>query len=187
MPLSDVDQAFLLKARLYVGRLGEADVQGWWQTDGVLGADGAFVGPRVLPLTHPTARARIVLAAAAHACSERHPDQKALHLFRLGPSTEDALDALIGSRLSDREFWTEAMLQLEAILGSSDPAQVLASGGIVREEELRLIEKLSLGPGGRSLPIPPAEEPDATLRRLAAGFVRSTHRSLVVPYLQARG
>jgi hypothetical protein len=65
MPQLDLQP--LLEARLWVARLGESDVHKWWRTDGILGSDGAFVGPRVLPRTHPTARARIAFAVAAHA------------------------------------------------------------------------------------------------------------------------
>ena len=54
---SDLD--LLLRARLFVARMGERDVLKWWATDGILGPDGAFVGPRSLPKTHGTAEARI--------------------------------------------------------------------------------------------------------------------------------
>src|SRR5712692_8552377 len=83
---------WLLLARLWIARIGETDGQGWWRTSAMLGSEGAFVGPRVLPITHATARARIVFAVAAHACAERYPDPKAAHLFRLDARTEDRLD-----------------------------------------------------------------------------------------------
>lgn len=175
----------VLVARLYIARLGEADVQGWWQTDGVLGSDGAYVGRRVLPLTHATARARVVLAVARHACGERHPDPSARHLFSLGPTAEDMVDALLAQRLSDQAFWSELLPHLEALDRHADLRQVLTASGIVREEDLKVIEPLPLGPGGRSLPTPSGSDTDETLWRLTAGFVRSTHRNLVVPFLRA--
>ena len=174
----------VLVARLCIARLGEADVQGWWQTDGVLGSDGAYVGRRVLPLTHATARARVVLAVARHACGERHPAPTARHLFSLGPRAEDVLDALLAQRLSDQAFWSELLPRLEALDRHAEPRQVLTASGIVRQEDLKLIEALSLGPGGRSLPTPFGNDIGDAVRRLTAGFVRSTHRNLVVPILR---
>lgn len=176
----------VLVARLYIARFGEADVQGWWRTDGVLGSDGAYVGRRVLPMTHATARARVVLVVARHACGERHPDPSARHLFSLGPRAEDALDALLAQRLSDQAFWADLLSCLEALKRHADPRQVLTASGIVREEDLKVIEALPLGPGGRSLPTPSGSDTDETLRRLTAGFARSTHRNLVVPFLRDR-
>lgn len=35
----------LLTARLWIARLGEGGVNRWWRTDGILGPDGAYVGP----------------------------------------------------------------------------------------------------------------------------------------------
>lgn len=177
----------VLVARLYVGRLGEADVHGWWQTDGLLGSDGAYVGPRVLPLTHGTARTRVVLAVAKHACEERHPDPNATHLFGLGPIVEDMLDVLLARRLSDDAFWSEHLAHLEAVERHPEPQQVLMAAGVVKEDDLKLIDRLPLGPGGRSLAIPRAQDTEGTVRRLAAGFVRSAPRNLVVPFLEDRG
>lgn len=177
----------VLVARLYVGRLGEADVHGWWQTDGLLGSDGAYVGPRVLPLTHGAARARIVLAVAKHACEERHPDPGVTHLFDLGPMVEDVLDVLLARRLSDDAFWSEHLARLETVGRQIEPQQLLIAAGIVKEDDLKLIEGLPLGPGGRSLTIPRAQDSEGTVRRLAAGFLRSAPRNLVVPFLEGRG
>ena len=73
-----IDLLQLLEARLWIARLGESDVHRWWRSDGILGPDGAFVGPRVFPKTHPTGRSRIAFAVARHACDQRHPDPKVL-------------------------------------------------------------------------------------------------------------
>lgn len=177
----------VLVARLYIGRLGEADVHGWWQTDGLLGSDGAYVGPRVLPLTHGTARTRIVMAVAKHACEERHPAPNVTHLFSLGPMVEDMLDVLLARRISDEAFWSQQLAHLEAVGRQTEPQQVLLAAGIVKEDDLKLIEKLPLGPGGRSLAIPRAQDTEGTVGRLAAGFARSAPRNLVVPFLEGRG
>ena len=178
-----VDVAHLLDARLWVARLGEADVLRWWRTDGILGADGAFVGPRVLPITHPTARARIAFAVARHACDERYRDPKAWHLFRLSPDLEDRLDALLVERLGDRRYWSGVMGKLEGVVASADPAEVLLANAIVGQDDLATARKADLGAGQRSLPIRVGATLNETIRRLAAGFVRSSPGNLVVPFV----
>jgi hypothetical protein len=180
-----IDPENLLIARLWIARLGEGDVQGWWRTNGLLGADGAFVGPRVLPLTHPTGRARLVFAVAAHACGERYPDTQARHLFRLDPETEDRLDALLISKLEDAAFWKKIIGKLEAIKTTDDPRAVLMETGLITDADAQHVDRLKLGPEGRSLSIDPATSADETLRRLAAGFLRSSKGELTVPYLSA--
>jgi hypothetical protein len=183
--LNQIDPRKLLEARLWVARLGERDVYGWWATDGVLGKDGAFVGPRVLPLTHATGRARIALTVAAHACAQRHPDPKAISLFRLDPHTEDRLDSLLVERLSERDWWAAMMSRLEGVQAGVDIGRTLVAAGIVTPKDLVRVESLELGPGERSLPLPPAPDEDETdvLQLLAAGFVRSKPGQLAVPYL----
>ena len=173
----------LLEARLWIARLGERDINGWWATEGILGRDGAFVGPRVLPKTHPTARARIAFAVAAHACIERHPDPTARSLFRLDPETEDRFDALLVERLGDQDWWAAIVSRLEQVQSGADIGSALLEAKLVAREDLRRVQSLSLGPDGRSLPIPPPETPEEALRILTAGFARSRARELAVPYL----
>lgn len=179
--LADVTR--LLEARLWVARLGEGDVFRWWRTDGILGPDGAFVGPRVLPLTHPTARARIAFAVARHACDERYRDPKAWHLFRLSPEIEDRLDAFLVERLGDRDYWADVMAKLEGVAASATPAEVLLANAIVGEDDLVAARKAELGAGQRSLSIRVGATLEETIRRLAAGFVRSSPGNLAVPYV----
>ncbi len=180
--INEIDVQHLLEARLWVARLGESDVNGWWRTDGILGTDGAFVGPRVLPVTHPTARSRIAFAVATHACSERYPDPRAHHLFKLTPELEDRLDQLLVDRLGDGDFWASMMKKLETVSGEADSADVLREGGVVSEEHLTYAAQQPMGPAERSLPIAATTATEA-LGRLTAGFVRSRPGNLAVPYL----
>lgn len=180
---TSVNLELLLRARLFVARLGERDVQGWWATDGILGPDGAFVGPRVLPKTHGTARARIAIAVARHACLERHPDRTAPHLFSLDPVTEDRLDAFLVERLDAFDWWAETLGRLESIDKDANSTTVLRDAGIANDEQLTYVADLKLGPDERSLPIEPSSTWDATVRRLATGFCRSEPGALAVPYL----
>lgn len=179
----DVNQ--LLEARLWVARLGESDVKRWWRTDGILGKDGAFVGPRVLPKTHGTGRARIAFAVAGHACDERHPDPKAQHLFRLDPETEDRLDAHLVECLDKFDFWSAILERLESLEQDADIKTILKVAGVVMDEDLAYVQELALGPDARSLPLVTGETPEETVRRLAAGFARSQAGELAVPFINS--
>lgn len=174
----------LLRARLFVARLGESDVMRWWRSDGILGPDGAFVGPRVLPKTHPTGRARIAFAVARHACDERYPDPDAHHLFRLDPETEDRLDALLVEKLGDHEWWSVMMETLEAIGEGADVKAMLLEHDVVKPDDVRAAEKATPGPQERSLPLRAGKNIEQTVTRLTAGFVRSKSGALAVPYVQ---
>jgi hypothetical protein len=176
----------LLTARLWVARLGESDVNRWWRTDGILGPDGAFVGPRVLPKTHPTARARIAFAVARHACDDRYPDPKAYHLFRLDSETEDRLDALLVEKLDDTDFWTAMMEKLEAVTAADSVEELLQANGIITTADLELARQAALGPGERSVPMREGASAEETVRHLAAGFIRSQPGELAVPYINGK-
>jgi len=173
----------LVDARLWVARLGESDLYGWWGSEGILGEDGAFVGPRVLPLTHGTGRARIALAVARHVCDERHPAKSAQHLFRLDAVIEDQVDAYLVEHLSAFDYWNGILAQLSAVETCADIAETLLGAGILDESDLSYAHGRPLGPGGRSVPIEPGASFSETVRRLAAGFVRSAPGELAVPYI----
>jgi hypothetical protein len=175
----------LIAARLWVARLGESDLYRWWGSEGILGEDGAFVGPRVLPLTHGTGRARIALAVARHACDERHPARSDQHLFRLDAATEEQVDAYLAEHLNDFTYWNEILAQLSAVETGADIADTLFGAGILDESDLSYARGRSLGPGGRSVPIEPGATLTETIRRLAGGFLRSAPGELAVPYIQS--
>lgn len=179
MPSSSLEE--LLITRLVVARLGESDVMGWWRSDGLLGEDGAYVGPRVLPKTHATGRARIVFAVAGHACDERHPDPTVHHLFRLGPETEDRLDALLAEKLADFDFWRSQMDRLEAVSRPNDIGEYLLEMGVVTEEHLDTGKNRAMGPDNRSVEVPKSRDLSNTIQHLAAALVLSKPGELAVP------
>jgi hypothetical protein len=185
--MNNAELESLLNARLTVARLGELDVNAWWRTDGALGGEGAFVGPRVLPFTHSNARARITFAVASHACDERYPEQKAFHLFRLTPEIEDQLDDFLQGKLGQSEYWDQWTERLEGIRKGADVRSILNEWSIVTPDDFKSIEKLPLGPGGRSVAIPRQSDPLKLISLLAAGFIRSTPQQLVVPYTYGVG
>lgn len=174
---------YLLRARLWVARLGEGDVLKWWQTEAVLGPDGAFVGPRVLPKTHAVGRARLAFAAARYACDERYPHPGATHLFRLDASTEDQFEGFLHATLDDSRYWEEILGRLEALGPDCEPGQALAEAGLVDEDLLSAVSSLDLGPDSRSLGLQRAPQSESDLALLTAGFARGRTGRLVVPYI----
>ena len=181
--VDNLDLNWLLRARLLIGRFGETDVFGWWRTDGVLGQDGAFVGPRVVPKTHATARARIVFAVARHACLERYPDTGTFNLFSLDPVTEDRFDALLVDKLADTDFWLPAMAQTEAIGSEAVIVETLLDAEVISADEIQAVAQLSLGPAGRSVAVTADVDLARTLRLMAAAFSHSKRNSLAVPHV----
>ena len=177
-----IDLEQIIDARLAVARLGELDAQAWWRSDGVLSDDGAFVGPRVLPRSHHNARARIIFAVASHACNERYPEPKAFHLFKLTPELEDQLDDYLQGKLGDDQFWDERARRLEKVQSGDAPESVFLDMSLISQDEISLIKRLQLGPGGQSLAIRKQNDPQKLIRLLTAGFIRSAPRQLVVPY-----
>ena len=181
-----IDLEDLLTARLCVARLGELDVHQWWPTDGILGLDGGYVGPRVLPRTHATGRARIAFAVARRACDERHPAEGVQHLFRLDTSTEDRFETYLMANLGNTELWGASMSILARITKEAQVSEVLRLAGVASERTLTDVAKVALGPGGRSLPLPSVDV-DGIVDLLTAGFVRSEPGRLAVPVMQAEG
>lgn len=177
----------LLWARLWVARLGELDVLRWWRSDGLLGPDGGFVGPRLLPRTHGAARARIAFAVARHACDVRYPNAAAWHLFRLGPEIEDAFDALLAERCGDSEWWHDVLARLEPVGPEAEAAATLIDAQVVTEEDVRAIRGARAGPEERSLKVEPGASLEVMVRRLAAGFTRSAPGALMVPWVAGAG
>jgi hypothetical protein len=182
-----IDVQRLLLARLWVARTGERDVLNWWASDGVLGEDGAYVGPRVLPKTHATGRARIAFAVARHACDERHPDASVHHLFRLDPPTEDRFDQLLVDKLKEHEWWATIITALEKVRADVSLGDLLSAAGVIERGDIDYVMKATRGPAGRSLPLSAGGSSDQTIQRLAAGFIRSEPGALTVPYVAGNG
>lgn len=181
----DIDK--LLLARLWVARFGERDVMGWWATDSILGSDGAYVGPRVLPKTHPTGRARIAFAVARAGCHATHPDPEVFHLFRLDATTEDRFDQALLDRLDQHDWWAETMGDLEGVESGVDLEETLVAAGLISKGDLKTARSADLGPAGRSLPLEGIGGPARKIQLLIAGFARSSQGHLAVPYVQELG
>src|SRR5688572_30271283 len=86
-----IDLEHLFRLRAAVGRFGEMDAAGWWNTHGVLGVRGAAVYKRGLPQTHFIARVRVVTAVAADRSRTVYPAEGAATLWSLPPDVERSL------------------------------------------------------------------------------------------------
>ena len=86
-----IDLERLFRLRAAVGRFGEMDRAGWWNTQGVLGARGAAVYKRGLPETHFFARVRVVTAVAAERSRTVYPAGGVATLWSLPPALERSL------------------------------------------------------------------------------------------------
>jgi hypothetical protein len=111
-----IDLERLFRLRAAVGRFGEMDAAGWWNTRELLGVRGAAVYKRGLPETHFLARVRVVTAVAAERSRTVYPATGVATLWSLPPALERSLSfqertwATNGSR----DEWTE----FAAALGS---------------------------------------------------------------------
>ena len=184
MNAAPIDLDRLLKLRLVVGRFGEMDQAGWWNTKEQLGALGADVLSRGFPRTHHFAQARSVFAVAAHRCAEvfNPPEYVTVTLWRLPEAIEEQFDAQWEHWLDHAADWRPFFQQIES-LPASDLATILKSLELVRDQDLESLSRLRRSAEGRAVPLPgvfASTDSDVTL--LALGFARAEKGALAVPY-----
>ena len=90
----------------------------------MLGTIGETLFRRGFPRTHPWARARVVFEVARQWCLERYPSTKAVTLWSLPASIEDAFDHRWAS-------WAEAMESIRALRNRS--VHILIEANLVQE------------------------------------------------------
>lgn len=182
MPAAPVDLERLLKLRLVVGRIGEMDRAGWWNTRGQLGPYGALALKRGLPRTHYFAQARSVFAVAAHRCAEVFDPPASVTLWRLPAEVEEAFDAQWEHWLDHAADWTAFFEQIAGLDGT-DPVGPLTQLGLVGDADLARYENLRAAAEGRAVPLPaPYAGTDGDIALLALGFGRGRQGALAVPY-----
>lgn len=182
MPAAPVDLERLLKLRLVVGRVGEMDRAGWWNTRGQLGPYGALALKRGLPRTHYFAQARSVFAVAAHRCSEVFDPPGSVTLWRLPAEVEEAFDAQWEHWLDNAADWRPFFEQIAGLEGT-DVVAPLKALELVTGAELARFEELRPSAEGRAVPLPaPYSGTDEDLAVLALGFGRGRPGGLAVPY-----
>ena len=177
-----IDLDCLLKLRLVIGRFGEMDLAGWWNTREQLGALGADVLSRGFPRTHHFARARSVFAVAAHRCAEVFDPPQCVTLWRLPEEIEEQFDTQWEYWLDHAADWRPFFKRLESLPGT-DLAAILESLELVDDQDLESLSRLRRSAEGRAVPLPgvfASTDKDVTL--LALGFARAQKGALAVPY-----
>ena len=179
-PTIDLDR--LLKLRLVIGRFGEMDQAGGWNTKEQLGALGADVLSRGFPRTHHFAQARSVFAVAAHRCAEGFDPPQCVTLWRLPDEIEEQFDTQWEHWLDHAADWRPFFQRLESLPGT-DLAAILKSLDLVDDQDLESLSRLRRSAEGRAVPLPGVfASTDADVTLLALGFARSDKGALAVPY-----
>ena len=180
----DIDLDLLFKLRAAVGRFGEMDSAGWWNTQGVLGARGRAVYKRGLPQTHFLARVRVVSSVADERSRSLYPAPGVATLWSLPPAMERALSFQQCAWATDgvQEERTEFDKTL-ASPPSSDLAAWLADLGLVEPDVARRVASFAPVPGGRGIPVPGPISNEA-IQLLAAGHSRGGPKDLIVPFIK---
>jgi len=177
----DLERLFQLRAA--VGRFGEMDAAGWWNTQGVLGARGAAAYKRGLPETHFLARVRVVTAVAAERSRTVYPASGVATLWSLPPALERSLSFQERSWATNgsREEWTA----FEAAVASppEDLAAWLSDLGLVEDGLAGEVAGLATEPGGKGVAVS-GPVTDKTIQLLALGHARGGPKDLVVPFVE---
>ncbi len=182
--IAKLDLTHLFRLRAAVGRFGEMDCAGWWNTQGVLGPRGAAVYKRGLPRTHFLARVRVVSGVAAERSRSIYPAPGAATLWSLPPALERQLAFQVrgwATNGSQNGEWEE----LEATLASpprDNLAGWLVDLGLVEPEAAEGVASLTPAPGGKGIEVP-GPLTDETIQLLALTHARGGPRDLVVPYI----
>lgn len=179
---SEYDIDWLLKLRLVVARCGEADCLDWWNTRGQMSRLGATVLSRGFPRTHNFAQARSTISAAATRCAEVFDMPGALTIWWLGDSAEEAFDLQWEVWLDNADEWNAFFADLAKVT-TAPIKDVLASFGLISDDDIARLKSLKLDSSGKSLRI--KERIDGTrdaIALLALGFDKGEPRAPIVPY-----
>jgi hypothetical protein len=179
-----IDLESLFKLRAAVGRYGEMDAAGWWNTNGVLGPRGTALYKRGLPRTHLFARVRLVTNVARVRSATIYPAPGIATLWSLPATLERSL-------AFEERGWaangkpTETWAEFEATLAAPPEADLgswLASLGLGNPAVNQDVEKLELAPGGKGVEVP-GPVTSESIQLLAAAHGRSSQRTLIVPFI----
>jgi len=176
-----VDFDRLLKLRLVVARVGEMDLQAWWNTKGVLGRLGRSVYQRGFPRTAPFAQARVVFAVARSRTRELWNPSACATLWNLPPEIEDGFEDQWQRWLDEADAWLPIFASLQDLSG--DLLHGLRALEVFGELDAARARDFKRSLDGRAVLLPGVRRiDDATLADLAAGFFRGDKGSPAIPY-----
>ena len=175
----DLDR--LLRLRLVVGRVGEADLNGWWNTQGVLGTIWETLFRRGFPRTQHWARARVVFEVARQRCLERYPNPKAVTLWSLPAAVEDAFDQRWASWAEATDQWSPLFQRLNNLV-SAPLTDQLAGFDLWTPADGKALTGLATG-GGPDVKVARQILDDQSLTLLAGAFTLSEKGLPTVPWI----
>jgi len=172
----------ILKVRIAVGRFGEMDRAGWWNTRGIMGPKGEVVIGRGFPRTHPLVQARVAFSVAEARCISVFTVPDALTLWSLPAELEDRFESRWSQWLSQSDQWGDFMDRVDNAT-EEDLADGLISLDLV--EDAHVEKALERDQEGSSvLMLPGVEEVDRrVVSVLGAGFALGETKDLVVPFV----
>jgi hypothetical protein len=179
----DLERIFRLRAA--VGRFGEMDCAGWWNTHGVLGVRGKAAYRRGLPRTHFLARVRVVSSVAEERSRSVYPAPGVATLWSLPPALERGLSFQVRAWATSGDG-SDMWAQFETAIATPPKDNLfgwLFGLGLVAEGIEADMGSLRSAPGGKGTPIRgPVNNKSIAL--LAAAHSRGGPKNLVVPFIE---
>jgi hypothetical protein len=175
----DLDRLF--KLRLVVGRHGEMDRAGWWNTNSMLGRRGAIAVARGLPRTHRFACARVVFAVASARCKELYDPPGSVTLWSLPAVVEDAFEERWAEWTASPADWNPFIDDL-ANGEVSDLVNELATRDLIVPEQAEQVASARRSAEGRAVELAATELDNDLLGLLAAGFVKGEGATPTIPF-----
>jgi len=174
----------LLKLRMAVGRYGEMDQAGWWNTKGLLGSAGDTLLSRGFPRTHALIQARTVFTVADARCTSLLSVPNGVTLWRLPAELEDQFQARWSYWLSNSSEWEAFLRQVSETLLDKGLLSGLMSLNLITEGHKQAAEKAAMQRKDNYVSIGVFEHIDEeVIANLAASFAAGTPKDLVVPFV----
>ncbi len=182
--MADIDLADLFKLRLVVGRFGEMDGMGWWNTKGVLGPHGEKALGRGLPRTHYFAQARIVFTVAQKRCNQVFSPPDGHSLWSLPAELERDFETQWHQWLDAEEEWTPFFQEIvtwdgDNLLDFLTELDLLTPG---QSDQAHGLRRSAQGRGVLISDYDCLNNEAAAM--LAAGFCRGEPNQVAVPYVR---
>ena len=174
----------LLRLRMAVGRYGEMDQAGWWNTKGLLGPTGETLFSRGFPRTHALIQARTVFTVADARCASLLSLPDATTLWRLPAELEDQFQTRWSYWLSNSSGWEAFIRRVDETMTANGLLSGLMSLNLIGEHHKQAAEKAAAQRHDNYVSIGALEHIDEdVIANLAATFAAGTSKDLVVPFV----